>query len=236
VIARVGAVGTFLWLGLGLWAIGVIAVLLVRGVSLASAETSTDAPGRPLGLLFFQIALAFFTVCAVGLMVVAQSTGLLIAVGAGAAATAGPITYNIGYIVGCLTGGKAAELIGGRALALLNVLLVAALLPLIAAAPIPVALASVAIVGGALGGVASATPMIIGTFYGVARIGSIYGKLNIAYGLGGRLAPWIAGILYVRTGGYAPAMYLALATAIVGILAGLTIRGGRHAPERPQTA
>jgi hypothetical protein len=78
--------------------------------------------------------------------------------------------------------------------------------------------------------------MIIGTFSGVARIGSIYGKLNFAYGVGGLLAPWIAGILYVRTGGYAPAIYLALATAIVGILAGLTIRGGRHAPERPQTA
>ena len=162
-------------------------------------------------------------------MVIAHSTGMLTAIGAGGSASLAPVVYNVGYIIGCLTGGKLVEVVGGRpALSLVNAVLLLALIPLATGAPLSVALLSLALVGATLGGAASLTPMLVARLYGVERVGAIYGKLNIAYGLGGLLAPWIAGVLYVRTGNYAAAIYLAIAVAAMGVAASLTIRSGRR--------
>jgi MFS family permease len=79
-----------------------------------------------------------------------------------------------------------------------------------------------------LGGIASLMPMLIAGLYGVDRVGAIYGKLNIFYGLGGLLAPWIAGILFVQSGGYRQAIYLAIALALVGAIVSFTVDATRR--------
>jgi MFS family permease len=237
IVARTSAASTFLFIGIALWVIGAIVAILLRGITLATDAGPQALPVRYASSLFLQLALAFFAVCAVGLMVVAHSTGILVAIGAGTAASLGPIVYNIGYIIGCLTGGKISEIIGGRlGLGFLNLLIAVAMPTLALSAPVPAALLALGLVGAALGGVASMMPMIIARFYGVERLGAIYGKLNIAYGLGGLIAPWIAGILYVRSGSYAGALYLGLGLATIGILVSLTIPSGARAGDIPTKA
>ena len=95
--------------------------------------------------------------------------------------------------------------------------------------PLPVYFTAIGLVGATLGSIASLMPMLIARYYGVERVGSIYGKLNIAYGLGGLLAPWIAGVLYVNTGGYSLAILLAIAVAAIGVVSTLTIASPRRA-------
>jgi OFA family oxalate/formate antiporter-like MFS transporter len=228
-IARDGAVANFTYIGIALWVAGAVSYLLLRGTVLTD-ETDARDEGSFLGPLFWKLAVAFFAVCAMGLMVIAHSTGILVAYGAGDLASYGPIVCNIGYIVGCLTGGKLAESLGGRgALTLVCIVLLVALVGLALAMPLAVYLIAIALVGASIGAVASLTPMLIAGYYGVARVGSIYGKLNIAYGLGGLLAPWIAGVLYVRTGGYGAAIFMGIAVAAIGLVASLTIGPQRKA-------
>jgi MFS family permease len=228
-----GGGSTFLFIGIALWIVGILAFILLRPLSLAAdaAAPRTAAHDSPvIAPLFFKLALAFFAVCAVGLMVVSHSTGILVANGDAASAWLGPVVYNFGYIVGCLLGGKLAELIGGRAgLAVINVVMLAALAPLALAAPTVVALLAIAAIGATLGGVASLMPMVVADRYGVSRVGDIYGKLNVAYGLGGLIAPWIAGVLFVSAGSYAPSLWLGVAVAVIGILASLSV-GPRPVP------
>lgn len=228
-IAQDGAVATFTYIGVALWIAAIIAYVLLRGTVLAGETGARDAESF-IGPFFFKLAVAFFSVCAIGLMVISHSTGILASLGASDLASYGPIACNIGYIVGCLTGGKLAESLGGRgALSFVGIVLLLALVGLALPMPFAVYLAAIAFTGASIGAVASLTPMLIAGHYGVERVGSIYGKLNIAYGLGGLLAPWIAGILYVQTGGYGAAIWLAIVVAAVGLAASLTITAQRQA-------
>ena len=228
-IVRNGAVATFVAIGIALWVAGVVAYGLLRGTVLADHAAGKDE-GSFLGPLFYKLAIAFFAVCAMGLMVISHSTGILASLGAGELATYGPVACNIGYIVGCLTGGKLEERLGGRgALTFVCVVLVVALGGLLLPMPFAGYLIAIALAGASIGSIASVMPMLIAGYYGVERVGTIYGKLNIAYGLGGLIAPWIAGVLYVRTGGYSTAILLGVAIAAVGVAASLTVGSQRKA-------
>ncbi|MEO8669442.1 MAG: MFS transporter, partial [Bauldia sp.] len=195
--------------------------LAQRTVSLGEAAI----PAAPvLAPLFLKLAVSFFAICAVGLMVVSHSTGILSALGAADGAWLGPILYNLGYIGGSLTGGRLEQAVGGRvALTIINAAMIVALLPLAFTAPLPLALAALALIGATLGGVASVMPMVVSDRYGHGALGAVYGKLNVAYGLGGLIAPWLAGVLYVATGSYALAMWFGIALAAIGVAASLAV-------------
>lgn len=226
-IDSVGGSRTFLVIGIAIWIVGIAVVAILRpfaNTPEAIAATSAAATAPVIAPLFFKLAVAFFAVCAVGLMIVSHSTGILVANGFASSAWLGPIVYNLGYIVGCLTGGRIEQAVGGRAgLTIINGAMVVALLPLAFVAPLGVALVAIAIIGFTLGGVASLMPMVVADRYGLGAIGAIYGKLNISYGLGGLIAPWLAGVLYVATGSYALSMWLGIALAVIGIAASLSV-------------
>jgi OFA family oxalate/formate antiporter-like MFS transporter len=61
VIARIGAVTTFLYIGLALLVAAVAAAVLLRGTVLADDAGAKDE-GSYLGLLFFKLAISFFAV------------------------------------------------------------------------------------------------------------------------------------------------------------------------------
>ena len=52
-----------------------------------------------------------------------------------------------------------------------------------------------------------------------ARYSSIFAVLNIASNAGAGLGPWVAGLVYDRTGSYVPAFWLAIACSILSVAA-----------------
>ena len=77
-----------------------------------------------------------------------------------------------------------------------------------------VMVAAQGLLGYGLASVFGAIPMEL--FQG-ARYSSIFAVLNIASNAGAGMGPWVTGLLYDRTGSYAPAFWLAIAcSASVG--------------------
>jgi MFS family permease len=72
------------------------------------------------------------------------------------------------------------------------------------------------LLGYGLASVFGAIPMEL--FQG-ARYGSIFAVLNVASNAGAGTGPWVAGLVYDRTGSYAPAFWLAIACAAVSVAA-----------------
>jgi MFS family permease len=72
------------------------------------------------------------------------------------------------------------------------------------------------LLGYGLASVFGAIPMEI--FQG-ARYGSIFAVLNIASNAGAGTGPWVAGLVYDRTGSYAPAFWIAIACSAVSVTA-----------------
>ncbi|MET0852164.1 MAG: MFS transporter, partial [Candidatus Rokuibacteriota bacterium] len=70
------------------------------------------------------------------------------------------------------------------------------------------------LLGYGLASVFGAIPMEL--FQG-ARYGAILAVLNIASNAGAGMGPWVTGLVYDRTGSYAPAFWLAFACSAVSI-------------------
>ena len=51
-----------------------------------------------------------------------------------------------------------------------------------------------------------------------ARYSSIFAVLNIASNAGAGTGPWVAGLVFDRTGSYAPAFWIAIACSAVSIV------------------
>ncbi|SIQ61434.1 Predicted arabinose efflux permease, MFS family [Paracoccus thiocyanatus] len=223
----------FLAIGLAIALVGLAVALLLPAQGLAA-----PAPDGPAGwsladiadAKFLRLALTFFFICYGGLMLVAHVSGIVLAA-SGSAAVAGlaPGTFTLGYILGSLVGGKAVELSSGRAMLVWsNVLAGAGLLALVLPWP-PLALAGALAVGAVFGGSASLMPVLIGQQYGTARIGDVYGRLMIAYGTAGLVAPALSGKLFSATGSYALPVAIAVAASACGAVLGLTMDRGASA-------
>jgi MFS family permease len=135
--------------------------------------------------------------CFVGLLLVSQVSGIAAAQGlAHPVVLASTSALTLGYLLGSLLGGHIVERLGSwRALVSVNLLALTGLLVL----GMPVAamvLAGAWAIGFTFGSTASIMPVLIGLRFGSRWIGAIYGRLMIAYGLAGVLAPWTSGVLY----------------------------------------
>jgi MFS family permease len=79
-----------------------------------------------------------------------------------------------------------------------------------------VMVASQGLLGYGLASVFGAIPMEL--FQG-ARYSSIFAVLNLASNAGAGTGPWVAGLVFDRTGSYAPAFWIAIACSAVSVLA-----------------
>ena len=91
--------------------------------------------------------------------------------------------------------------------------------PLLAPASVAATFAALVACGLSYGINAVALPVICSRVFGPQKFGAAYGKVFTAWGLGGIVAPWLAGRLYDATGGYRAALIVSsvcLATSGVG--------------------
>lgn len=217
-------------IGGAILAVGACVLLLLLRFGKVEAKQPKGGPLTAgadgfFGSDFLILATTFFFICFVGLMVVSQSTGVLASNGLSARVVElSPALFTIGYLVGSLFGGRLVEVLTGwRTLTFASIIggLGLWLLDTPVAA---LALAGAAAVGATFGSSASFMPTLIGERYGAARIGQIYSKMMISYGLAGLLAPWISGLLFSHFGSYRVPILVGVAMCALSALLGLALR------------
>ena len=125
---------------------------------------------------------------------------------------------NLVYIGCALTAGIVCDWITGRRV-LVGIAAITAI-PLLALffAPSPTtSLIALAVVGGAFGASSSAYPVTVASYYGVAALPRIYGRMATAFGISGLAGPLAAGVLYDWQGNYNIAILIAGILACAGV-------------------
>ena len=201
---------------------------LALGFLLRGSELRTDKRQRPSGAAgpraptaFLRLAVGYFALCYIGLMVVSYGVAILQESRVSAAAAAlVPFVLNAGYIAGAVLGGFVAAGARGRwaPLAFLGAATLAAL-ALAVALPPAAAVTAVFVIGMGFGSTVSVFVMVLTETYGRERAGVLFGRLNIGYGMAGVMAPSITGWLYGLSDGYAAALGFGGLVGILGLFA-----------------
>ena len=164
------------------------------------------------------IFLGFLCVAFTALAVIAHAATMMAGWGASAGETQfAPMLSSAGYVAGALVGGLLTDLLTGRRV-LVGVGLVMGvfLLALYFAPGVVMGLAAIAAVGMAFGVLASAHPITVAGYYGTAALPRVFGRIALAYGLGGLLGPFTAGAIYDADRHYGTAVILIAILAFVG--------------------
>jgi hypothetical protein len=168
---------------------------------------------------FLRLAVGYFALCYLGLMLVSHGAAILEALGVSVAVGAlTPFVLNAGYIIGAFLGGVAAARAPGRATPL-AFLLASAVSAFLLSAPVPPDfwVAAVFVIGLGFGSTVSVFVVLLTSLYGADRAGVLFGRLNISYGLAGLLSPSITGWLYELGGSYDTSLWLGCFLGSVGL-------------------
>ncbi|KQU92817.1 hypothetical protein ASD12_26125 [Mesorhizobium sp. Root102] len=179
------------------------------------------------GWNFIQLAIIFFCICFVGLMTVSQLAGMVSAHGLDAFVGYSLSIFTLGYLLGSLLGGQVVHRLGGWKTLLLASLVTAVGLVFLDFRLPALVLIGAALIGTTFGSSASLMPTLVGQLYGVERIGEIYGRLMISYGLAGLVAPWGTGALYGAFGDYRPAIVAGLGMCLISGALAFSLRQSR---------
>lgn len=210
----------FMRIGLVTLAVGALCALtLLRISGDVGAQAATDDAAvetisidRPFMILSF----IFFLICFTGLAVVSQAAAIAAAAGiasAGYAATA----LTLGYLGGSLLGAPLAEKTGERRILLtLGLLSLAGALTMLSSTAAILYLGAF-MIGMTFGGAGSIMPVLLGMRYGAANISRLYGRMIIAYGLAGLVAPGVAGMLYKSAASYTVTLGLCAVLALLAM-------------------
>jgi len=210
----------FLRIGFATLVVGALCVMALAAVS-GGIRKGEEAPlSRPVPISvdrpFLILALIFFLICFNGLAVVSQAAAIAATAGiagAGYAATA----LTLGYLAGSLLGAPLAEQVGEQIiLVVLGLLSFFGVLAMLMHPPAVLFLGAT-LIGLTFGGAGSIMPVLLGLRYGSANISRLYGRMIIAYGLAGLLAPGAAGLLFEAAQSYGPLLGLCAAMAALSI-------------------
>lgn len=206
------------------------AILLVLSGATVPRDTATGA--RPFENFFTErprvviaIWLNFVFLGIGGLIAVSHAAGIAVDYGLPESETYfGAMLVNLGYIAGALAAGYLSELFTGRRVLIGMAVLTAAPLFLLYAVPsAAISLLMLACLGVAFGAGTSCYPVTLASYYGVARVPAIYGRVCTAYGVAGLAAPFIAGALHDLNGDYTLAILIAAIVGVVGLIATLAL-------------
>ena len=176
------------------------------------------------------IFLGFLCIAFTALVVIAHAATMMAAWGASADQTQfAPMLSSAGYVTGALVGGLLVDaLTGRRVLVGVGLVMGVFLLALYFAPGVLMGLVAIAAVGVAFGVLASAHPVTIADYYGAAALPRVFGRIALAYGLGGLLGPFSVGAIYDADQHYGTAVILIAVLAFLGAVfyAGVPRREG----------
>lgn len=158
---------------------------------------------------------------AAGLMAIGHASGLVDAAGfERSAALLAPAVIALSGIPGSLLGGWLADRWPPRRLMMaLPALSLCVLWPMAALPAVGLIIPGLAALGFVYGGLIVVYPAAISQRFGAIEGVRIYGLVFTAWGVAGLGAPWLAGLLYDRSGDYRVALGLAGSLAAVSLLA-----------------
>lgn len=220
-IATTAPASAFLRIGIVAFAVGMLCVLalLAAGKRVRAAPvtaTSVPAVDRP----FLVLALVFFLLAFIGLAIISHAAAIAASAGIAAASYA-TSALTLGYLAGSIFGAPIAERLGERlTLTALGLLAFAGTLAMFATSA-TVFFVGAALVGVTFGGSGSIMPVLLGLRYGSDHISRLYGRLIIAYGLAGLIAPDVAGRMYDHTQSYTS--LIAVCSVFAVLTAGATL-------------
>lgn len=203
--------------GVDLALVGLAAVLVVVGAASWRALSScslrfqrppaTSDADAPLAWMWFAYGAAVFA----GLMTIGHAD--TIARDAGLAASwLAPTVMALANLLGSVAAGRLADAWSPTPLLVALALLTGLASAGLASAALPVLL-PLAVIGGAYGGFIAVFPAMIAKRFGSATGAWVYGRVFTAWGVAGLAAPWLAGVLFDRTGAYAGAATVAAVLA-----------------------
>lgn len=188
--------------------------------SKSAQTTSAPIPHRQIGLLW----LGYGAGVAAGLMAIGHATGIAKSSGLERALWIAPMIIAVCNMFGSLAGGWLVDRVRLVWLFVgLPALSGGALFLLAVTANRDVTLICLGIVGFAYGAIISVYPATIAKMFGTMESTRIYGRVFTAWGAAGLIAPWLAGLLFDRTGGYAPALLTAAALGAVSAVAAIIL-------------
>lgn len=212
-IATVPVTSAFTAIGCAVLAAGLLCLALSRcDTPGAPSEAAAAVVVPPPDRAFLLLTAIFFLICFIGLAVISHIAAIAVSLEQpGLAASA----MTLGYLPGSLFGSLLADRYGERlSLTALCLLALGGVLALMSGLPALI-LTGAVMSGAALGGSGSVLPMLIGKRYGAELIPVFYGRMLLAYGLGGLIAPGVAGLIFAKAQSYTP--FLALCVILAGL-------------------
>lgn len=189
---------------------------LPRSPAIADGRNAQALAAPAPDLPFAVLSGIFFCLCFVGLVLVSQAAAMA---AAGGLAEPSRVTtaMTLGYLVGSLAGAPLADAVRERPMLALLAILCALGVTAIAWGADLLFLIGAALVGLSFGGSGSVLPVLVGRRYGAQLISAVYGRMILAYGLAGLIAPGLAGALYAAQGSYGPTLILSLGFAVLSL-------------------
>ena len=205
-IRRLGVFETFALIAAGVALVGALQVALLAGFRFPDEAGAGphDEQGSVQDRTFWVLWIGFFLSATAGLAALAHAAAIVTSFGGDAATAAlGAALIALGNALGRVLGGSLTDLLEVRWVLLAAGALGAGALLLAAWLASPgIGLAALAGTGLSYGAISSAYPAATGRFYGVARVGRVYGRLFTAWGAAGVTAPVAAGLTFDLAGNY----------------------------------
>jgi MFS family permease len=137
--------------------------------------------------------------------------------------------YGLMSLAGVLIAGPAADLMGSKMPILLTFLLRALLFIMLILYKNEVSFYAFALAFGFTHLItAPLTPILIGRLYGFTYLGILTGFINTVHFLGAGFWPYLAGVIFDRTGSYQLAFILSAIMALMAVVAMLLVKERRH--------
>lgn len=230
-IAVDSVASAFIAIAVAVVVLGMVAALTLRRVEASyavnAAGDSDDQPPLERRSLL-QYWFAYLTSVFAGLMAIGHAAGIALARGADAElATATAMTVGVGSALGgFVAGGLVDRWPLARFLVALPLLSALALLAIAATKDAVTTLWLLGIVGFAYGSIIAIYPVAIANGFG-SQGPKAYGRVFIAWGFAGLVAPWSAGLLFDWYAQYQAAMLIAAAVALLSAFSAGFFRLGK---------
>ena len=232
-IAQVSVESALLSIAIALIGCGTLAAIMLRMARANYGESHRDRSQVQPAIdqrKVLQFWIAYMTSVFAGLMAIGHAAGIALSKAASTdLATLAAIAIGIGSTVGGFFAGWLVDRWpASRFLIGLPLLSALALLGISATGNAPATVVLLALIGFSYGSIIAIYPVVISNYFSV-RGPQAYGRVFIAWGFAGLVAPWSAGMIYDLRGGYELAMIIAAAIAILSACCVRIFRLGKPA-------